>query len=167
MPSRILYSTNIVKGERSGKWKNRSFLGATLPIRPMFSATGNIRGAAFLGKNRIFAPQNTRYMNWIILIIAGFFESGFAFCLGKMKGITGLPYYLWGIGFIVCLTVSMLLLAKAVQTLPIGTAYPVWTGIGAVGTVVLGILFLNEPATTARLFFTATLIASIIGLKMV
>ena len=106
-------------------------------------------------------------MNWIILIIAGFFESGFAFCLGKMKGITGLPYYLWGIGFIVCLTVSMLLLAKAMQTLPIGTAYPVWTGIGAVGTVVLGILFLNEPATTARLFFTATLIASIIGLKMV
>ena len=61
----------------------------------------------------------------------------------------------------------MLLLAKAVQTLPIGTAYPVWTGIGAVGTVVLGILFLHEPASLARLFFIATLIASIIGLKMV
>lgn len=106
-------------------------------------------------------------MNWFLLIIAGLFESGFAFCLGKMKGVTGTEYYLWGAGFLVCLTISMLLLAKAVQTLPIGTAYPVWTGIGAVGTVVLGILFFHEPATIARLFFIATLIASIIGLKMV
>ena len=106
-------------------------------------------------------------MNWIILIIAGFFESGFAFCLGKMKGLTGLEYYLWGAGFLVCLTLSMVLLAKAVQTIPIGTAYPVWTGIGAVGTVVLGIVFFNEPATFARLFFITMLIASIIGLKMV
>ena len=65
-------------------------------------------------------------MNWIILIVAGFFESGFAFCLGKMKEVSG---------FLVCLALSMVLLAKAVQTLPIGTAYPVWTGIGALGTV--------------------------------
>ena len=106
-------------------------------------------------------------MNWIILIIAGFFESGFAFCLGKMKGLTGLEYYLWGAGFLVCLTLSMVLLAKAVQTIPIGTAYPVWTGIGAVGTVVLGIGFFNEPPTFARLFFITMLIASVIGLKMV
>lgn len=75
-------------------------------------------------------------MNWIILIVAGLFESGFAFCLGKMKECTGTEYYLWGAGFLVCLTLSMVLLAKAAQTLPIGTAYPVWTGIGAVGTVV-------------------------------
>nr|AXA20008.1 QacE [Prevotella bivia] len=106
-------------------------------------------------------------MNWIILIIAGLFETGFAFCLGKMKGVTGSEYYLWGAGFIVCLAISMLLLAKAVQTLPIGTAYPVWTGVGAVGTVVLGILFFHEPTTAARLLFIATLIISIIGLKMV
>lgn len=106
-------------------------------------------------------------MNWIILIIAGFFESGFAFCLGKMKGATGTEYYLWGVGFLVCLILSMVLLAKAVQTLPIGTAYPVWTGIGAVGTVILGIVFFHEPATFARLFFITTLIASIIGLKWV
>ena len=77
-------------------------------------------------------------MNWIILIIAGCFESGFAFCLGKMKEVSGTAYWLWGAGFLICLTLSMVLLAKAVQTLPIGTAYPVWTGIGAVGTVVLG-----------------------------
>ena len=106
-------------------------------------------------------------MNWIILIVAGLFESGFAFCLGKMKGAEGSSYYLWGVGFFVSLALSMVLLAKAVQTLPIGTAYPVWTGIGAVGTVVLGILFFHEPVSFLRLFFITTLIASIIGLKMV
>ncbi len=74
-------------------------------------------------------------MSWIILIIAGLFESGFAFCLGKMKGCNGMEYYLWGISFIICLALSMLLLARATQTLPIGTAYPVWTGIGTIGTV--------------------------------
>lgn len=92
-------------------------------------------------------------MDWMILVIAGFFESGFAFCLGKMKEAAGMAYYLWGAGFLVSLILSMVLLAKAVQTLPIGTAYPVWTGIGAVGTVLLGILFLHEPASWARLFF--------------
>lgn len=106
-------------------------------------------------------------MNWIILIIAGLFETGFAFCLGKMKGCSGTEYYLWGGCFIVCLTLSMVLLAKAAQTLPISTAYPVWTGIGAVGTVILGILFFNEPATPIRLFFICTLIGSVIGLKLV
>ena len=106
-------------------------------------------------------------MNWIILVIAGFFESGFAFCLGKMKEASGTECYLWRVGFLVCLVLSMVLLAKAVQTLPIGTAYPVWTGIGAVGTVLLGIIFFHEPASFLRLFFITTLIASIIGLKMV
>lgn len=105
-------------------------------------------------------------MNWIILIVAGLFETGFAFCLGKMKGVSGAEYYLWGAGFLVSLALSMTLLAKAVQTIPIGTAYPVWTGIGAVGTVVAGIIFFKEPATFWRLFFITTLIASVIGLKM-
>ena len=106
-------------------------------------------------------------MNWILLIIAGCFETGFAFCLGKMKGLSGLPWCLWGAGFLICLTLSMTLLAKAVQTIPIGTAYPVWTGIGAVGTVIVGILCFNEPATFWRLFFITTLIISIIGLKLI
>ena len=61
---------------------------------------------------------------------------------------------------------SMWLLAKATQTLPIGTAYPVWTGIGAVGTVLAGIFFFNEPTTFWRLFFITTLIISIVGLKL-
>lgn len=91
-------------------------------------------------------------MNWIILIIAGCFESGFAFCLGKMKGLIGTPWYLWGAGFILCLTLSMILLSKAVQSIPIGTAYPVWTGIGAVGTVIVGILFFNEPLPSGGCF---------------
>lgn len=106
-------------------------------------------------------------MDWLILIIAGCFESGFAFCLGKMKEVTGAAYWLWGAGFLLCLALSMLLLAKAVKTLPIGTAYPVWTGIGAVGTVILGIVFFHESASFLRLFFIATLIASIVGLKLV
>lgn len=106
-------------------------------------------------------------MNWMLLIIAGCFETGFAFCLGKMKGLTGTMWWIWCIGFLLCLTLSMILLSKSVQTIPIGTAYPVWTGIGAVGTVVVGIIFFNEPATFWRLFFITTLIISIIGLKFV
>ena len=70
-------------------------------------------------------------------------------------------------GFIVFTVLSMGLLAKATQTLPLGTAYPVWTGIGAVGTVLMGILVFHEPATLWRLFFITTLIASIVGLKTV
>lgn len=110
-------------------------------------------------------PVNKK-MDWVILIVAGLFESGFAFCLGKMKETTGTEYWLWGAGFLLCLAMSMGLLAKAVRTLPIGTAYPVWTGIGAVGTVLLGIFFFHEPTTFARLFFIALLIFAIIGLKM-
>lgn len=106
-------------------------------------------------------------MDWMILIVAGLFETGFAFCLGKAKEMTGTEHWLWMGGFLACLTLSMLLLAKAVQTIPIGTAYPVWTGIGAVGTVVAGILFLHDPASFWRLFFITTLILSVVGLKMV
>ena len=84
-----------------------------------------------------------------------------------MKEVSGTEWYLWGAGFLVCLGLSMLLLAKAVQTLPIGTAYPVWTGIGAVGTVVMGIVFFHEPTSFLRLFFISTLIVSIVGLKVV
>lgn len=106
-------------------------------------------------------------MNWIILIIAGFCEVLFAACLGKAKEATGTEMYMWYGGFLVTLTISMALLVKATQTLPIGTAYAVWTGIGAVGTVLVGIFIFKEPATFWRIFFITTLIASIIGLKAV
>jgi quaternary ammonium compound-resistance protein SugE len=106
-------------------------------------------------------------MNWIILIIAGLFEVAFAFCLGKAKETTGNEMYFWYAGFLVALTISMVLLVKATQTLPIGTAYAVWTGIGAVGTVLVGIFVFKEPATFLRLLFITTLIGSIVGLKAV
>ena len=106
-------------------------------------------------------------MNWIILIIAGLFEVAFAACLGKAKTSTGNEMYLWYVGFLVALGISMALLIKATQTLPIGTAYAVWTGIGAVGTVLVGVFIFKEPATFWRIFFLTTLIASIIGLKFV
>ncbi|RYY50385.1 MAG: multidrug efflux SMR transporter [Chitinophagaceae bacterium] len=106
-------------------------------------------------------------MNWIVLIIAGLFEVGFAACLGKAKESSGNTALAWWVGFFICLSVSMLLLYKATQTLPIGTAYAVWTGVGAVGTVLVGIFLFKEPATFWRLFFIFTLIASIIGLKAV
>lgn len=106
-------------------------------------------------------------MNWILLIIAGLFEVGFAACLGKAKEATGIESTYWYIGFLVCLITSMLLLVKVTQQLPIGTAYAVWTGIGAVGTVLMGILVFKEPATFWRLFFITTLIISIVGLKVV
>lgn len=106
-------------------------------------------------------------MNWIILIIAGLFEIAFAACLGKAKAATGNEVYLWYAGFIVTLAISMTLLVKATQTLPIGTAYAIWTGVGAVGTVLIGIVVFKEPATFLRLLFITTLIGSIIGLKIV
>ena len=106
-------------------------------------------------------------MNWLLLIIAGLFEVGFASCLGKAKEASGAASAWWMTGFFICLAISMTLLYKASQTLPIGTAYAVWTGIGAVGTVLVGIIFFKEPADFWRLFFITTLIASIIGLKVV
>lgn len=106
-------------------------------------------------------------MNWLLLIIAGLFEVGFATCLGKAKESTGSTAVWWMIGFFVSLSLSMTLLYKATQNLPIGTAYAVWTGIGAFGTVLVGIFIFKEPVHFWRLFFLFTLIASIIGLKFV
>lgn len=106
-------------------------------------------------------------MNWIILIIAGLFEVAFAFCLGKAKDATGNEVYGWYAAFLIALTASMALLIKATQTLPIGTAYAIWTGIGAVGTVLIGIIIFKEPSSFGRIFFMITLIASIVGLKYV
>ena len=106
-------------------------------------------------------------MNWIILVVAGFCEVGFTYCLGRAKSAEGLYWWGWIAGFLVFTVISMGLLAKATQSLPIGTAYAVWTGIGAVGTVLIGIFVFKEPATPIRLFFLFTLIASLIGLKIV
>ena len=106
-------------------------------------------------------------MNWMLLIIGGLFEVGFATCLGKAKETTGATAAWWIVGFFVCLAISMYLLYRATLTLPIGTSYAVWTGIGAVGTVLVGLFIFKEPADFWRLFFITTLICSIIGLKAV
>jgi len=102
-----------------------------------------------------------------MLLFAGFFEVGFTTCLSKAKAATGSASALWMAGFFICLSLSMLLLYKATQTLPMGTAYVVWTGIGAVGTALVGIIFFREPSDFWRLFFITTLISSLIGLKLV
>ena len=106
-------------------------------------------------------------MNWIILIVAGLCEVGFTYCLGRAKDVAGIEW--WGGigGFIAFSVLSMTLLAKATQTIPLGTAYPVWTGIGAIGTVLIGIFVFNEPSTFWRLFFITTLIISVVGLKAI
>lgn len=106
-------------------------------------------------------------MNWVLLVIAGLFEVGFTTCLSKAKESSGTTATLWLAGFLVSLAISMFLLYRASLALPLGTAYAVWTGIGAVGTVLVGILFFKEPADFWRLFFIFTLIASIVGLKAV
>lgn len=101
------------------------------------------------------------------MIIAGLLEIGFSISLAKMKDTTGSPFVVWTIAFLIFLFVSLWLMYKAVDTIPVGTAYAVWTGIGSVGTVIVGILFFKEPADFWRLFFIFTLIASVIGLKVV
>jgi len=103
-------------------------------------------------------------MNWLILILAGLFEVGFTTCL---KLSNNFSEWKWSAGFLICTLLSFILLSKAIQTIPLGTAYAVWTGIGAVGTVIIGMLFFKEPTDFWRLFFIFTLIGSIVGLKLV
>ncbi len=106
-------------------------------------------------------------MSWIFLIMGGLFEVTFTGCLGKAKEASGSAAYLWYGGFAVAIILSMACLIKATKTLPIGTSYAVWTGIGAVGAVLLGIILYHESANFWRLLFLTTLIISIIGLKIV
>jgi quaternary ammonium compound-resistance protein SugE len=101
-------------------------------------------------------------MAWILLIVAGILEAGWAIGLKYTDGFTKLvPSVLTIIGIVV----SLVLLSIAARTLPIGTAYAVWVGIGAAGAVILGIVLLGEPLTAARLAFLALLLVAIVGLK--
>ncbi|WP_419803630.1 DMT family transporter [Mucilaginibacter sp.] len=103
-------------------------------------------------------------MAWFYLILGGLFEVGFTTCLKFSNNFSNLK---WSIAFFICIILSFLLMNKAIQTLPIGTAYAVWTGIGAAGSVLIGIFIFKEPADFWRLFFIFMLIASILGLKLV
>ncbi|NJM34512.1 MAG: multidrug efflux SMR transporter [Rhodomicrobium sp.] len=103
-------------------------------------------------------------MAWIYLIVAGILEIGFTTALRYTEGFTRIVP---NIVFILFIFASFYFLEKALKTIPLGTAYAVWTGIGAAGTAIVGVLAYNEPASAARLFFITTLIGSIIGLKLV
>jgi len=102
-------------------------------------------------------------MAWVVLFIAGLLEIGWAVGLKYTEGLTRL----WpSVATAVAVVGSMGLLAVAVRTLPLGTAYAIWTGIGTVGTAVLGILLFGEPATVIRLAFITLIVAGIVGLKL-
>jgi quaternary ammonium compound-resistance protein SugE len=103
-------------------------------------------------------------MAWFILFIAGLMEIGWAFGLKYTEGFTRLvPSVLT----LAAMLISIVLLGLALKTLPVGTAYAVWTGIGAVGTAILGIVLLGDPATVARLASIGLIVAGIVGLKLV
>ena len=103
------------------------------------------------------------HMAWIVLFIAGLFETGWAIGLKYSEGFTRPWATTWTI---LAMIVSLWLLGIAMKSLPVGTAYSVWVGIGAVGTVILGIVLFKEPAHAARMVSVALIIAGIIGLKL-
>jgi quaternary ammonium compound-resistance protein SugE len=103
-------------------------------------------------------------MDWILLLVAGLLEIGWAIGLKYTAGFTRLWPSVWTAGAMVA---SIVLLALALKTIPVGTGYAVWTGIGAAGTAILGIILFAEPATAARLGCIALIVAGIVGLKFV
>jgi quaternary ammonium compound-resistance protein SugE len=102
-------------------------------------------------------------MAWIVLFIAGLFEVGWAIGLKYTDGFSR-PWP--SIGTVAAMTASVVLLGWSMRSLPVGTAYAVWTGIGAVGTVLLGVVLFDEPANVARLGCVALIVAGILGLKL-
>lgn len=102
-------------------------------------------------------------MAWTILFLAGLFEVGWAIGLKYTNGFSNLWPSVWTIS---SMLVSVWLLAIAMKSLPVGTAYSVWVGVGAVGTVILGIALFNEPANAARMISVGLIIAGIVGLKL-
>jgi len=102
-------------------------------------------------------------MPWAILVLAGLFEVGWAIGLKYTEGFTRLWPTAWTV---LAMVISLWLLGIAMKELPVGTAYSVWVGVGTVGTVILGIVLLGEPANAARLISVAFIIAGIVGLKL-
>ena len=102
-------------------------------------------------------------MAWTILAIGGLFEVGFTTCLRFVDGFKNVP---WTLGFLVSVAISMGLLELAARTIPMGTAYAVWGGIGALGTVIVGIWWFGEPAGSVRILLMLALIGCIIGLRL-
>ncbi|MGF7150810.1 quaternary ammonium compound-resistance protein SugE [Sphingomonas zeicaulis] len=103
-------------------------------------------------------------MAWLLLILGGCFEVGFTTCLRYVDGFRNLP---WTLGFLVSVILSMGLLEIASRSIPMGTAYAVWGGIGALGTVIVGMIWFGEPVNLARLALIGGLVGCIAGLKLV
>jgi quaternary ammonium compound-resistance protein SugE len=102
-------------------------------------------------------------MSWLILVLAGLFEIGWAVGLKYTEGFSRL----WPtVGTVAAMSMSLVLLGIAMKSLPVGTAYAVWVGVGAVGTAILGMVLLGEPANAGRLVSLALIVAGIIGLKL-
>ncbi|MEO7786384.1 MAG: multidrug efflux SMR transporter [Sphingomicrobium sp.] len=102
-------------------------------------------------------------MPWILLIVGGLFEVGFTTSLRFVDGFRNLP---WTLAFLVSVTLSMGLLERAARTIPMGTAYAVWGGIGAVGTVAVGMALFDEPVTSVRLLLIGVIVGAIAGLRI-
>src|SRR4030095_13272362 len=102
-------------------------------------------------------------MAWFWLIIGGMFEVGFTTALRFVDGFKNVP---WTLAFLISVTLSMGLLEYAARTIPMGTAYAVWGGIGAVGTVIVGMAFFSEPTTTIRLLLILAIVVCIAGLRL-
>ena len=102
-------------------------------------------------------------MPWVLLVVGGLFEVGFTTCLRFVDGFRNLP---WTLGFLASVTLSMGLLEVASRTIPMGTAYAVWGGIGAAGTAIVGLWFFGEPANSMRLLLLLALIGCIVGLRL-
>jgi len=102
-------------------------------------------------------------MAWFLLILGGFFEVGFTTSLRFVDGFRNIP---WTISFLISAGLSMVFLEIAARTIPMGTAYAVWTGIGAIGTVAIGMAWFGEPATTIRVLLIFAIVAAIAGLKL-
>lgn len=101
---------------------------------------------------------------WVYLLSAGCFEIGFTTCMKLSNGFTHVWYTL---GFLVCASCSFFLLSRCLNHIPLGTAYAVWTGIGAFGTALIGMTYFNDPASTGRIVLLLILIGSILGLKLI
>ena len=104
-----------------------------------------------------------RNIAWFWLILGGLFEVGFTTSLRYVDGFRNLP---WTLAFLVSVGISMVLLEVAARTIPMGTAYAVWGGIGAVGTVIVGMIWFQEPVATVRILLILAIVAAIAGLKL-
>jgi quaternary ammonium compound-resistance protein SugE len=102
-------------------------------------------------------------MNWAILVVAGIFEVGWAIGLKYTQGFSRLWPTVWTVFSMI---ISLGLLGISMKTLPVGTAYSIWVGVGAIGTVILGIVLLGEPMSAARMISVALILAGIVGLKL-